>query len=189
VLEPIVMKALANDPDDRHATALELAAELADVAESLGDRPDVGAFLRDLLAARIEERRAFLDEALADADARQQARDASTVPPPRSKAPSKKPPTLIPPGEESLGAFSSLQALVLSGRAPAVPGETTGVRAIPSPRARRRNLPLIALASALAAACVFSLSVTHEPANARVAYTTLGAPVRLAAKALARLAR
>jgi eukaryotic-like serine/threonine-protein kinase len=183
-LEPIVMKALSSDLDSRPATALELSTELAEVAGDLGARPDVGAFLRELLADRIHERRLFIEDALAAADERYEAREASTVPPPRSKAPSRKPPTLNPPSEESLGAFSSLQALVVSGRAPAAASEATGVRPILFSNARRRGIPLIALASALAAACVFSLAVTHEPANSRVVYTTLGAPQRLVADTL-----
>jgi eukaryotic-like serine/threonine-protein kinase len=187
-LEAVVMKALAIDPANRHATALDLATELAEVLEGLGELPDVGAFLRDLLAERIHERRAFLDHALETADSRRQAREAPTVPPPCSRAPSAKPPTLAPASEESQGSFSSLQALVVSGRAPGVTSEATGIRPILFSRVRRRTGPLIALASGLAGALVFAVAVTHRPSSfPRVMQSSLGAPLHLVARTLVKL--
>jgi len=193
-LEPVVMKALAKDPAERYATALELSNDLANVAESLGARRDIGNFLQKMLADRIHERRAFLDQALATADARRDRRNAPTVPPPGIRASRPGPqvtglPRLDYENDET-ATFSSLQALIVTDAAPSVASDAGSVLPKPFSRVRRRALPLIALASALAAVAVFSPLVAYRAAtSARGVQSSLAAPQRLAAETLLKLGR
>ncbi len=185
-LEPVVMKALAKDPAERYATALELSNDLASVAESLNARRDIGNFLQKMLADRIHERRAFLEQALTAADARRDARDAPTVPPPRPGPQVTGLPRLDTENDET-ATFSSLQALIVTGAAPSVANDAAGVGHEPS-RMRRRALPLIALASALAGVVALSALATQRPATPPPAVQkSFDAPQRLVAETLAKL--
>jgi serine/threonine protein kinase len=67
-LNRIVMKALAPQPDDRYATALEFQADLEAYAESLGPpikQKDLGTFMSALFADKRSEIRALIERQLA----------------------------------------------------------------------------------------------------------------------------
>ncbi len=67
-LNRIVMKALATQPDERYATALELQADLEAYAETLGPlikQKDIGIFMADLFADKRAEIRALVERQLA----------------------------------------------------------------------------------------------------------------------------
>jgi serine/threonine protein kinase len=69
-LEAIVMKALARDPDDRYATALEFAAALETVIAHLGtgaSNRDLGKLVRDLFEDARAQTRAIVEAQLIDA--------------------------------------------------------------------------------------------------------------------------
>jgi eukaryotic-like serine/threonine-protein kinase len=194
-LEPVVMKALAKDPAQRQRTALELATELSQVAAGLVSDRGIWEYLRDLLADRISDRQAFLREALEAAQTRSKARDAPTLPPPRSKSPPWESQETLPlalsrEGEAS-ATLSSLRALIVSSAAdgiPAPPSETTGVRSTPDSRVRRRVARFAALAAVFVACIVFSLALMPKDSIPRhPAQTSLGAPLRLAERTLATL--
>jgi serine/threonine-protein kinase len=76
-LEAIVMKALARDPDDRYATALEFGAALETVIDHLGtgaSNRDLGKLVRDLFEDARAQTRAIIEAQLldvADSDADQ----------------------------------------------------------------------------------------------------------------------
>jgi eukaryotic-like serine/threonine-protein kinase len=185
-LEAIVMKALATDRNDRQATALELSEELASVAATLSECSGAG-YLGALLAERIADRRALVTEAIEAADAMQKARNAPTVPPPRSLRPSRgdvEPtlPEIVRDGETSANTFSSLRALILSG----VPTTSAGeARVQPIRRSSvRARVALVAAAAALAAAAVLSVGVSPEARTAARAQTSAGAPLRLVQRTL-----
>ncbi len=69
-LEAVVMKALARDPDDRYATALEFGAALETVIAHLGtgaSNRDLGKLVRDLFEDARAETRAIVEAQLIDA--------------------------------------------------------------------------------------------------------------------------
>jgi hypothetical protein len=194
-LEPVVMRALAKDPAERHATALELATELSRVAADLAPQRGIGEYLRDLLADNIARRQEFLEHAIEAAEMRRKARDAPTLPPPCTKSP---PPGLSDPrllalsseSDSSSASLSSLRALIVSSTADgaAPPEEATGAAPLPPSRIRRRMAHLVALAAVFATGIVLALALTGEgPSPERPAHTSLGAPMRLVENTLATL--
>ena len=186
-LEPILTKALSAERDDRYATALELAEALEGVSPSLAGAHPREGYLITLLADRIAERRAVLDEALAVAEAKREARNAPTVPPPRS-LPSRGDVDVVLPEfprdrEPWANTFSSLRALIISGASSETPGGAAAQRT-PRRRALSRGT-LLALASVLAAAVVLSLGLLPKLSVAAGAKTSASAPLRLVERTLA----
>lgn len=69
----VVFRALSKDPDDRFATAAELAAAL-EVSKMPATHKEVAQFFAETLTRSIESRRSLVEHALAAADARARAR-------------------------------------------------------------------------------------------------------------------
>ncbi len=70
-LEQLVCRALAKDPAQRTASALQLGRELAQILDELGGPPsatELGALVERVLSPRIAERRQRIDEALFELD-------------------------------------------------------------------------------------------------------------------------
>jgi serine/threonine-protein kinase len=192
-LERIVMKALATERGARHATAAELADDLSRAMAGIDHEQSIQSYLADLLADRIGSRRAVLKEAVEAAEARLTARNAPTVPPPRSQPCAADPaPTLpeIPQDREfSATSFSSLRALILSSVSSTPPAPAAdGTRPPVAPPSRmRRHAMLAASAAALAAAIALPLGLGATSAASTAPdgmRTSAGAPLRLVERTL-----
>ena len=193
-LEKVVMKALSSERNDRYATAAELAEELVRARPDLAEDRMQAGYLRELLADCIASRRSALDEAIETAETKRRARNAPTVPPPRSRPSSSgTEQTLLEipkDGEFSANTFSSLRALILSSAsnvgAPAA-GDGSEIQPIPAANVRR-GAALAAMAAVFAAAIALSLGMTSGPAaSAKEARTSADAPLRLVERTLAAL--
>jgi serine/threonine-protein kinase len=82
-LEQIVMKALSRDPDNRYATALELAAALESIIEDLGGGSSraLGKLVRELFEDARAQTRAVIEAQLAEVGNTVDNSDAHMVPP------------------------------------------------------------------------------------------------------------
>jgi serine/threonine protein kinase len=136
-LDRAVMKALARDPDERYATAAEMAEALEQAGGSVGiaSARAVGAFVREISGARIEALHAA---------ARAAAGDSSTSavrPVTRSKLPTDP--------ERTAVRDEPAKPLVLPSSAPppgfAPPGAPTMTLAVAAPSTKQSNVLLYVL--------------------------------------------
>jgi len=113
-LERVVMKALAHKPEDRFDSAMQMMQELALAVPDLAHEVDVCAFMQNVCAESLRERRALVADALKAAAARE---EGTTRGPMQSIALSPS----IPPsvrGATSTGAPST-NSVIVEAAAPA----------------------------------------------------------------------
>lgn len=98
----VVMRALSKDPDERYATAIELARAL-ETAKLPATEKEVAQFFTETLGQPIKARRALVEHALAAADARAHAREFLDGPTHSTSASYRPPPVAAVVNEDSLG--------------------------------------------------------------------------------------
>lgn len=123
----VLLRALSKDPDERYATAADLASAL-EVSKMPATHDEVAAFLAETLAGPIRARRALVENALAAADQRMRARELLDGPVPGGGSMSYRPlPMADDEGRAGAGTLATVTRSPLPPAKPWIPWVTAAV--------------------------------------------------------------
>lgn len=169
-LRAVIMKAIANAPDDRYATMMELRAALEEAMVASGlqaSTADVAGFVEELMGARLAARRDRVRAAI-------QAIDERAPVPEHTLAPSQR--SLVAAGARSEVSSTSRVRVTSEVARATTDAHRTGTGVAPSPATgpapRRKAWPAIAAGAAVIALGALVFGALRREVPQREAMTT-----------------